>query len=131
MNALMGKKFVLGISALAMAMAMVLSAGTASATHLDPPIIGDCATELNAVGAAIDAGSFLGQGPDQSNLLAKLRAADAKVDLGKYSDAIDKLTDISDKATALANAKKQKLDPEDAVVINDAVGVAIACGGAL
>jgi len=53
-----------------------------------------------------------------------------KVSLGKYSDAVDKLEDISDKATQLAIATpKSKLD--DATAINIAVTDAIGCVAAL
>jgi hypothetical protein len=70
---------------------------------------------------------FLGRNAstDQSNLLAKLEAAAAKVRLNKYDDAVDKLQNISDTATALADAPKQKLD--DASRINSAVVTAIGC----
>ncbi len=46
---------------------------------------------------------------DESNLLAKLEVAGAKVALAKYSDAVDKLTDISDKASELAKPPKRSL----------------------
>jgi hypothetical protein len=92
---------------------------------------GACAFELNAVEAAIRSATFAGQNAttDQSNLLAKLEAANAKVAEGKFSDAVDKLDDISDKATALAGAAKPKL--ADATAINTAVASAIACVGRL
>jgi hypothetical protein len=92
---------------------------------------GACAFELNAVEAAIRGATFTGQNAttDQSNLLAKLEAANAKVAEGKFSDAVDKLDDISDKATALAGAAKPKL--ADATAINTAVAGAIACVGRL
>jgi len=112
----------------AVAAIMVLSmTGTAKAEH----ITGACAYELNGVEAEITAARFLGNRAemDRTNMLAKLDAADAKVDLGKFSDAIDKLMDISDKATALADAPKAKLD--DASGINTAVSAAIACVGKL
>ena len=48
---------------------------------------------------------------------------------GKFSDAVDKLDDISMKATELVNAPKPKL--VDASGINTAVVSAIACVGAL
>lgn len=60
---------------------------------------------------------------------AKLEAAAARVGLSKFSDAVDKLQNISDTATALANAPKAKL--EDATQINGAVVTAIGCIGAL
>ena len=88
---------------------------------------GNCATELNAVEAAILNSQFTGNkaATDQSNLLVKLQAAEAKVTLAKYSDAVDKLQDISDTATALASAAKAKLT--DATAINNAVIAATAC----
>ncbi len=102
-------------------------AGVAKADHFT----GACAAELNAVEAAIQTGTFVGNkaATDQSNLLAKLEAAAAKVRIGKFSDAVDKLQNISDTATALAGAPKPKL--EDASQINGAVVSAIACVGAL
>src|SRR5690606_30236564 len=95
------------------------------------PFGGSCGSELSAVGAAIQSAEFLGRkaATDQTNLMAKLEAAAAKVQLTKYSDAVDKLQDISDTATALADAPKPKL--EDATGINTAVIEAIACVGAL
>ncbi len=102
-------------------------AGAARADHFD----GACAYELNAVEAAIQGAQFLGQNAatDQSNLLAKLEAAGAKVRDSKFSDAVDKLDDLSDKATALAGAPKPKL--ADATAINMAVVAAINCVGKL
>lgn len=104
-----------------------LGAGPAAATHYAGP----CGTELNAVEAAILGGQFLGRkaGTDQSNLITKLDAAAAKIALQKYSDAIDKLENISDTATALAGATKPKLN--DATGINSAVSTAITCVGGL
>lgn len=90
-----------------------------------------CGNELNDVESAILYANFTGKraATDQSNLLAKLAAADSKITLKKYSDAVDKLLNISDTATALADAPKPKL--EDASGINDAVTVAIGCVGNL
>ena len=106
--------------------AALLSGATANAAYF-----GLCATELNAVEAAIGSSQFTSNkaATDQSNLLAKLQAAEAKVTLAKYSDAVDKLQDISDTATALANAAKPKL--ADATSINNAVIAATACVGNL
>jgi hypothetical protein len=119
----MSKKILFG--ACALTMAMMLDASAASADHID----GSYAAPLNSIEAAIEAGTFAGSGNDETNLLVKLDAADAKIDLGKFSDAADKLQDISDKATALATAKKPKLG--DANAINAAVSEAIICVGAL
>lgn len=101
----------------------VLLAGAGSAAAY----VGPCQVELNAVESAIMAAQFTGSkaASDQSNLIAKLQAAEAKVTLAKYSDAVDKLQDISDTATALAGATKPKL--EDASLINGAVVSAIGC----
>lgn len=89
---------------------------------------GTCADELNAVEMAINAGRFTGKKAesDRTNLLAKLGAADRKIELNKYSDAVSKLEDISNTATALANAQpNSKLD--SAENINEAVIDAIIC----
>ena len=119
----MNKGIILGGCVLVMAMA--LDARIASASHFS----GLCADQLNSVEAAINAAAFSGRGNDQTNLQTKLDAAAAKIGLGKFSDAVDKLMDISDKATALATAVKPKLD--DASAINSAVADAITCVGSL
>lgn len=101
--------------------------GTSQASHYT----GSCSQELNAVEASINSGVFLGRkaSTDKTNLLAKLDAANAKISQAKYGDAIDKLMDISDTATVLADATKPKLD--DATGINTAVSAAITCIGLL
>ena len=101
--------------------------GTSQASHYT----GSCSLELNAVETSINSAVFLGRNAttDKSNLLAKLDAANAKISQAKYGDAIDKLVDISDAATALAGAAKPKLD--DATGINTAVGAAVSCVGLL
>ena len=106
----------------------VCSAGWMAVASAAP---GDCAAELLAVDAAIRDAEFLGTKAttDESNMLAKLAAAQAKVDLNKYSDAVDKLQNISDTATTLANAPRPKL--VDASGINGAVATAIGCVAAL
>ena len=90
-----------------------------------------CSTQIADVGTAIDDAAFLTPKADsnRSNLFVKLAAAEAKLDCGKPADAIDKLEDISDKATAWADAPKPKL--EDATGINGAVGDALLCIGGL
>jgi len=87
----------------------------------------DCSVWPDPVEEAIDYANFLGKNADtdRSNLYTKLSAAEAKVTLEKFSDAVDKLMDISDKATALAGASKPKI--EDATAINNAVVTAIYC----
>jgi len=98
-----------------------------------------CDAALNDVQSAIEIAIFIDSGnarkkgadaeTNRSNLLAKLDDARAKVGLHKWSDAIDKLTDISDKATLWTDADKQKL--EDASEINYAVSAGINCIGNL
>jgi hypothetical protein len=86
-----------------------------------------CSTQITAVETAIGLAGFLTRKADsnRSNLFVKLAAAEAKLDCGKPADAIDKLEDISDKATAWAGAPKPKL--ENATGINGAVGEALLC----
>ena len=110
-----------------LAAAMGMWTSVASANHFT----GACAAELNAVEFEIGQAVFLGQNAatDQSNLLAKLEAAGAKVQLGKPADAVDKLDDISTKVTELVSAPKPKL--ADGSGITTAVVGAIACVGKL
>jgi hypothetical protein len=98
-----------------------------NASHYD----GQCSTALNTLEISIQNADFRGKRAEntRSNLLTKLEAANAKITLLKYSDAVDKLGDISDEATKLAGAVKQKLS--DATAINAAVASSISCTGAL
>ena len=109
------------------AIKMMLLAGFLMLPLVSQAGVGDCVDEMVAVDNAIVAGGYTGKraSTDESNLLAKSAAARSKLDLDKFSDAVDKLLDISDKATALAGAQKSKL--VDATDINDAVSDAIAC----
>ena len=102
-----------------------------TATARASAFTGACAEELTAVETAIHTANFQGRKAesDRTNLLAKLETAAVKVGQAKYSDAADKLLDISDTATALAGAGKPKL--ESAADINTAVIASIACVGAL
>jgi hypothetical protein len=95
------------------------------------PYTGQCDDLLAAIGQKIESAHFIGNKAetDRSNLFAKLAEAQAKVYLKKYNDSITKLGNISDTSTALANARKPKL--EDASAINYAVSNAIGCVGAL
>jgi len=97
---------------------------TNSNTLVCPSGIGTVGFALDGVGGAIETGNFA-RAADQSNLLVKLSNANSKTSLAKWGDAIDKLQDISDKATDLAGASKPKLDSADA--INAAVAAAIGC----
>ena len=79
---------------------------------------------MDGVESAIKAGVFKNR-RDQDNLLTKLANANSKTTAGKMSDAIDKLEDISNTATALADAAKPKLESADG--INAAVLAAQGC----
>lgn len=79
---------------------------------------------LNAVESAILAGVF-NRTADRDNLLVKLANANIKTTQNKTADAVDKLTDISDAASALAGAAKPKLVSADA--INASVLSAVNC----
>lgn len=123
----LNSKVLLLFLAIVMAMSLVLSAGIASASHLS----GACGDELNAVQAAIDDANFLTNSADRNkdNLEQKLDDARVKLTQDKPGDAIDKLDDISQKATAWQDAPKPKL--KDASGINGAVDAASACIGGL
>jgi hypothetical protein len=87
-----------------------------------------CDYETGTVTQAITDATFYSKknpGKDQTNMLVKVQAAISKINEEKYSDAIGKLIDISDKANALADAPKPKL--EDASGINAAVLAATVC----
>jgi len=90
-----------------------------------------CSEDLAAVQTAIDAGIYYGRNAtsNKSNLEMKLDAAEAKLTYRKWDGAVDKLYDISEKATAWADAPKEKL--ADATAINYAVADAINCIGDL
>ena len=90
-----------------------------------------CSTEMDGLYDEIGLAVYHGRkaATNESGLYAKYDAADAKLGEYKFSDAIDKVYDISDKATDWANAPKAKL--EDATGINTAVSAAIGCIGSL
>jgi len=90
-----------------------------------------CSEDLAAVQRAIDGGIYSGRKAtsNKSNLEVKLVAAETKLTAYKFGDAVDKLYDISEKATAWADAPKAKLD--DATAINYAVADAMTCIGSL
>jgi hypothetical protein len=87
----------------------------------------ECGFEFDSVELAITNAEFLGRkaSTDEANMLMKLEAAKSKVIATKYDDAIGKLSDISDKATAMADAPKPKL--ADAGGINTALLDAARC----
>jgi len=86
-----------------------------------------CDTELGMLKLAITDATFTGKNAtrDEENMLLKVEEAESKIKVEKYDDAVGKLIDISDKANALADSPKQKL--EDASGINAAVLEAAVC----
>lgn len=98
-----------------------LAAGAAHASDTTT-----CVGEVSVVKDAITAGVFT-NAINQTNLLLKVDAARAKLDLNKPSDAVDLLIAVSDKATELATATKPKL--ADATGINATASTAVACIG--
>ena len=90
-----------------------------------PSGVGTVGVALDGVADAIEEDGEFRRHADQSNLLVKLSNANSKTLLFKWDDAVDKLQDISDKATELAGAPKPKLDGADA--INAAAEAAIGC----
>ena len=108
----------------ASAFAIVLSLGIAGATTAAED---DCTSELDEVAAAIDAGDFKNE-KDRTRLNGKVIQAQAKVDLDKCSDALDKLDDIDEKVAALSDGvRKNKLSPAAAIAIMDATADAAQC----
>ncbi len=83
------------------------------------------------VAMAIDEGVYTRKraSTDESNLLAKLAAAEGKVWHNKFSNAIATLEQMTDKATSLVESPKPKL--EDANDINYALASAMDCVGNL
>lgn len=128
--------FAKSISRASVGIALFAAAALPLAAHAGPfadirncsnAALGTVGASLTAVETAINSAAFLGNRAtsDKSNLLAKLEAAYSKALAGKWGDAIQKLGDISDTATALAGAPKPKLD--DATGINNAVINATRC----
>jgi len=89
----------------------------------------NCSYAFGVVDQAIMDAEFSGrQAPrDEGKMLLKVQEAIAKVNATKYSDAIEKLGDISEKANALADPDSGKKKLEDASGINDAIYDAAVC----
>jgi hypothetical protein len=101
--------------------------GMSQVVLAEPEPLIPCAAETDAVDLAIGDAEFIGKRADrsESSLREKLQAAIAKIKDEKFSDAIGKLIDISEKADALASAKKPKL--KDDMGISVAVLAATVC----
>jgi len=106
------------------ALATTLTLAAAGGSTATP---GDCSSELGAVASAIASGDFTSE-MDRTRLDGKVVQAQAKVDLDKCSDALDKLDDINGKVADLSDAiGKQKLSPAAATAIMDATATAAQC----
>ena len=83
-----------------------------------------CQTELDALRSAIGSATFTNQ-KDQVNLIAKLDAAEDKLEQGKTDDAVAKITNIRSAVERLAAGGK--VDPQEAKAIDDAAAAAVTC----
>ena len=87
-------------------------------------IFASCQTELDALRSAIGSATFTNQ-KDQVNLIAKLDAAEDKLEQGKTDDAVAKITNIRTAVERLAAGGK--VDPQEAKAIDDAAAAAVTC----
>jgi hypothetical protein len=83
-----------------------------------------CQTELDALRSAIGSATFTNQ-KDQNNLIAKLDAAEDKLEQGKTDDAVAKITNIRTAVEKLAAGGK--VNQEGADAIDDAAAAAVTC----
>lgn len=100
------------------------------------PAAAQTASECDALLAQLRADTVAAEGSftnakDLTRAIAKLDAADAKLDAGKNADAAAKVADFQAILTSLATAAKPKLDPAVAQqLVEEAQGV-IDCIGAI
>lgn len=107
------------LSLIALLLTLIVPAAWAS--------IADCILAIDTLELQVQASSFFGQNAakDEAGLLAKLSAAEQKVGVGKFADAIAKLEEFSAKVRTLADSGK--LDQADAAVLAEGAQAAIAC----
>lgn len=107
----------------------VLLAITGLAVTANAATVEECQAKIDALKVQTASAEFFGQNADetQTNLLAKLDEASAKLAEGKFADAIQKLTDFRTKVEELNAAAKPKIDPEDAAALIAGANDAIAC----
>lgn len=90
----------------------------------------DCQAEITQLKSLTENATFLGKNAakTEEGLLLKLDNARAKLDEGKYQDAIDKLTDFKNTVIALdAGGKIDPDNPTNASVLIAEADEAIAC----
>ena len=101
-----------------------------SASPAQAATVTDCQAEITDLKSLTVSATFLGKNATKAEdgLLLKLDAASAKVDEGKYQDAIDKLADF--KNTVIALDAGGKIDPDNDINASDleaGADKAIAC----
>ena len=92
-----------------------------------------CGEEFVALQEAISIADFL-NAKDRTGVANKATQAEAKANLHKCSDALDKLDDIDTKVTSISDPQqtpKVKLSEEAATNIMDKTGAAAACIGTI
>jgi hypothetical protein len=108
----------------AVVLAITGLAGTAGADTVD-----DCQAKIDALKVQTTSAELLGPNAekDRAGLLDKLDAATTKLGEGKFSDAIQKLTDFRTKVEELNAAAEPKINPDDAAALIAGADDAIAC----
>jgi hypothetical protein len=90
-----------------------------SASPAQAATVTDCQAEITDLKSLTISATFFGKNAAKAEdgLLLKLDAASAKLDEGKYQDAIDKLTDF--KNTVIALDAGGKIDPDNDINASD------------
>jgi len=90
-----------------------------SASPAQAETVTDCQAEITDLKSLTISATFFGKNAAKAEdgLLLKLDAASAKLDEGKYQDAIDKLTDF--KNTVIALDAGGKIDPDNDINASD------------
>jgi hypothetical protein len=83
-----------------------------------------CGAQLDQLRAAITAAPSLSD-KTRASLLGKVADAQVKLEQGKTTDAVQKLTDLEN--TVIAQRDAGKISPEDVTAILNAADAAIAC----
>jgi hypothetical protein len=90
-----------------------------SASPAQAETVTDCQAEITDLKSLTVSATFLGKNvaKTEEGLLLKLDAPSAKLDEGKYQDAIDKLTDFQN--TVIALDAGGKIDPDNDINASD------------
>jgi hypothetical protein len=134
MTRFVGKPLAIAAALGALLLAPLSASATNAYTDYTNTNTASCPSGLGLVGIALDGVSdaIVAAGfdpaklsPSQASLMSKLSSANDKTKARKWGDAIAKLDDLSDSATAMAGAAKPKLRSADG--INAAVVAATNC----